>query len=57
MCGIFGVVQTSEGVDSKDIQDLFETLFVNSEARGKESCGAALTKNLQVNVCKKHRDF
>lgn len=56
MCGIFGIVaQQSVSVKKQDIHNILNTLYILSEARGKESAGISIknTKDKRIHVLKK----
>lgn len=54
MCGIFGLVAAENAsLDRAGFQNLLETLFLQSESRGKEAAGAAFCAEGYINVIRK----
>ena len=53
MCGIFGVVASSQGRFSPEgIQDAVKNLFLLSESRGKEASGIAISFDEEIHILK-----
>ncbi len=54
MCGIFGiVVKNSSFFPKKDILKVIDSLFLNSESRGKEASGLAIQQDKTIGVFKR----
>ena len=53
MCGILGLAATDDAkVDYHELFTLFETLLIQSESRGKEASGIAISYNEETKIIK-----
>ena len=52
MCGIFGIVNTNDGLSTQALPKVLTTLFKLSETRGKEASGLAVRSASSINVLK-----